>query len=256
MPRFRISAFSGIDSCAVTPSSFYPLSHVAGELERTVCAFSDLPHALPFCGPLVCPMDEAVMGYPWALLPNRTGSVKGIRGFAPASVHQWPPPGTPLWRNTTTNVTMTAIDATGRTAECRWKLYVPPLVEIGFASFSIRNGTYNETLRFSGLALLSGQIFKLTGRARDKVRGGGSSVGAVIRDTSNKQTGRPLSIPENKDRGAVAVPKVKVQFSNLNVSDVQLDVQLDVHVSWNDQPNQLTFVAYGQRNDVFEYRYI
>jgi hypothetical protein len=178
---FAFQRFSGIDSCAVTPSSFYPLSHVAGELERTVCAFSDLPHALLFCGPLVCPMDEAVIGYPWALLPNRTGAAKGIRGFAPASVHQWPPPGTPLWRSTTTNATMTAIDAAGRTAKCRWKVYVLPLVEIGFAVFDIRNGTYSETLRFSGLALRFGQIFKLTGPGERQVararveRSGGDS---------------------------------------------------------------------------------
>jgi hypothetical protein len=216
-------------------------------IEHAVCQFSSLPEALPFCGPLVCPVDETVLGYPWALLPNRTGRVKGIRGFAPVSVSQWPPPGTPLWRNTTTNVTMTALDSSGRKFECWWNVVVPPLSPLGSATFHVRNGTYNETFRFVGIYDITGQVYKLKGRASNKVRGRGSSVGAEIRDSGHKQTGRKLTIPENKDRGAVEVPKVAVEFSDKNLSDITLDV----HVTRNDQPNQLTFVAYGQESGTY-----
>lgn len=194
-------------------------------------------------------MYEVLLGYPWALLPNRTGSVKGLRGFSPVSISQWPPPGTPLWRSTTTNATMTAIDASGRKLECGWQVRVPALVELGSATVNIRNGTYNETIRFIGYEKRPGLVFKLTGRASNKVRGRGSSIGAVIRDPSNKQTGRSLTIKESEDRGAVRIPKVKVQFSASNISDIKLDV----YVSRNDQPNQLTFFAYGQPNNIFFY---
>jgi hypothetical protein len=215
-----------------------------------VCSLTSLPEALPFCDPLVCPVDEVLLGYPWALLPNRTGSVKGLRGFAPVIVTQWPPAGTPLWRATTTNVTITALDASGRKLECGWQVRVPALVNLGMTSLNVRNGTYNETVRFVGYGLRLGQVFKLTGRARDKLRGGGSSVGAEIRDRSNKQTGRPLTIKEDEDRGAVPVPRVQVKFSeSTNVSDIKLDV----HVSRNGQPNLLFFYAYGQTNDVLFY---
>jgi hypothetical protein len=233
-----------VDSCSVKPSPFYAVSHVADAIERTVCSLTDRPEAFPVCGPLVCPIHEVLLGYPWALLPNRTGSVKGLRGFVPVSIVQWPPPGTPLWRSTITNATMTALDASGRKLECWWQVRVPALKELGSAIINVRNGTYNETIRFKGYG--RGHVYKLKGRARDSLRGRGSSVGAGIRDPSDKQTGRSLTISESEDRGSVLVPKVKVQFSESNVSDIKLDV----YVSRNDQPNVLTFLAYGQTNDV------
>jgi hypothetical protein len=232
------------------------------------------------------------------MLPNRTGSVRS-RGFEPVRIHQWPPPGTPLWRNTTTQVSFTAYDEWNNTHQCVWHVHLPPLVEIGSRRVALGIGTYNESLLFEGdvggvvhlmkaqlerpfvavgsaspgerlpgssptqrLPLRSpgerlrrrgspGERFRrsrspgerLLSRQRDKLWRAGSGVGLIMRDRNHKQAGHPLTMQENDVTGAVRVPKVEVQFSSLNTSDVSVDLQ----VTQNGQTNLLSIIAYGQR---------
>lgn len=157
-----------------------------------------------------------LLGYPWALLPDGTQSVFGIRRFSPVVVRQWPPAGKPLWRGTTTNVTLTAVDASGREAECRWEVTVAPLVRIGTLRLdlpALPNGTYTRTSPFiRNNDVLIAQIYKLKGQKGSRLRGYGSRLISKLYDGSNKQTGKALKITDERTKEAINVPQVPVAF--------------------------------------------
>jgi hypothetical protein len=125
------------------------VSPLAEWLERNICALSVTGAELSICPLLICPEDATLFGYPWVLLPNGTGSVRG-RGFDPVRVTQWPPPETVLWRDTTTKVVITAYDAGETPRNCTWNVRVPPLVELGSQTVNVRNGTFTDKFRLSG----------------------------------------------------------------------------------------------------------
>jgi hypothetical protein len=224
------------------------VSHVADWLESNICALSSEKDKLPFCPDLVCPNDARLLGYPWVLLPNGTSSVAGIHGFDPVRVSQWPPPGTPLWRNTTTNVTMTAVDAAGHQLECVWVVLVAPLVELGQINLDLPNGTYTTRGQFQRTAVqaISGRIYKMSGMTSDRLRGTGSSATARLLHPSDKYTGRPLILKReskhNETKGRISVPRVPLGFGDGNTSDVELVVE----VVMNARDNNATFKVYGQ----------
>jgi hypothetical protein len=228
------------------------VSHVADWIERNTCALSEAKEALSFCPDLVCPNDARLLGYPWVLLPNGTGSVVGIQGFDPVRVTQWPPPGTPLWRGTTTNVTMTAIYAAGRKLECVWVVLVAPLVELGQLDLDLPNGTYTTSGQFQRTApqAITGRNYKMSGKTGDQLSGSGSSAAAKLRHPSDKYTGRPLRLKQklnqNETKGRISVPRVPLDFGGSNTSDVELVVK----VVRNARANNATFKVYGQ---VLEY---
>jgi hypothetical protein len=218
-----------------------------------------------FCTPtsLFCPEDSTVLGYPWALLPNGTDVARGL-GFDPVRVTQWPPPGTPLWRDTTTQVVITAYDAGGGLLNCTWHVHVPPLVELGTQYVGVRRGTFTQTFRLSGLGLVrEGLVFTLRARLRDPlhrggdkqrgllrsrpVRGAGTSITALLRDRNHKHTGRLLTIRQNEVKAAGSVPGVHVTFSQERESDVTIHVQ----VTENGQGNLLAVTAHGQIKQYF-----
>jgi hypothetical protein len=232
--------------CIGDNSHYLRVAYVADWLERNTCALSEEKEALPFCPDLVCPIDARLLGYPWALLPNGTGSVAGIRGFDPVGVSQWPPPGTPLWSNTTTNVTMTAVDAAGRELECVWYVLVAPLEELGRMHLDLPNGTYTTSGQFQRYAqALSGRIYKMSGKTSDQLRGSGSSAAAKLRHPSDKYTGGPLTLrresKQNETKGSISVPRVPMSFV-----DGTSDVELVVDVVRNARDNNATFKVYGQ----------
>jgi hypothetical protein len=228
--------------CGIEPSYFVRVSHIAAWIERNTCALSSEKEVLPFCPDLVCPYDARLLGYPWALLPNGTGSVVGIHGFDPVRVTQWPPPGTPLWRGTTTKVTMSAVDAAGRELECVWYVLVAPLVELGEMWMYLPQGTYTKRSRFlpSRIACI-GRIYKMTGRAADRVRGIGSSAAAKLRHPSDKYTGKKLALKRNEKKSSISVPRVPLSFA-----DGMSDVSLVVEVVRNARSNVATYKVYGQ----------
>lgn len=228
--------------------NFLRISFFADWIQRNVCALSDERESLPYCPELVCPRDARLLGYPWALLPNGTGSTFGIRGFDPVRLTQWPPPGTPLWRNTTTNVTITAFDASDRMVECIWHVHVPPLEEVGTVAVDVPevpNGTILKSGKFSnnfGGYGMVGRVYKLSGRTADQVRGGGSSIKANLQKPSGKFAGT-LKLQENRTKGAVAVPSVPLRYS---LSETTSDVSLEVQAERLVQANTVTYKAYGQ----------
>lgn len=231
------------------------VSIVAAWVERNICALSVMGRELAICPLLICPEDATLLGYPWVLLPNGTDSVQG-RGFHPVRVTQWPPPETPLWRDTTTHVVITAYDAWGIPRNCTWYAIVPPLVELGIQTVSVRNGTFTDEFRLSGqvregrvYTLRAGLASRLRGRkairrlaARGKSQGAGTSLRTILRDRNNKQTGRLLTILENEKKAAGRVPGVHVTFSQEGTSDVSIEMQ----VTENGRDNSLTVTAYGQ----------
>jgi hypothetical protein len=181
--------------------------------------------------------------------------VKGCKeGFAPVRVTQWPPPGTPLWRNTTTDVTITATDASNRRLECVWKVSVAPLVELGEISMALpsaRNGTYTKTgqflLSYWHRASLNGIVLKMKGQLQGKLSGRGSSIGGRLRRGSNKLSGR-LTFNQTRTKGGISVNKVPIEFSSFNVSDVRVEVR----VRRTMRRNNVTYKVLGQvRNSLF-----
>jgi hypothetical protein len=228
-------------------SNFVRVSPFSDWITRNVCALSDMRETLPSCPDLVCPRDARIAGYPWAALPNATGSVLGIRGFHPVIVTQWPPPDTPLWRNTTNNVTITAEDAVGRQLSCTWLVHVPPLEVVGTIFVDVPetlNGTATRSGRFSrsGGAGIGGRVYKLSGRTSDQVRGAGSSIRAGLRKGSDKYTGT-LRLQENHTKGSVVVPSVPIRYGWDSFTS---DVDVDVLAERLAQANTLTLKAYGQ----------
>lgn len=216
-----LNDFCGLDK---EPSSYDRIPPVADWIERNVCGLSESPGELPFCPALVCPHDARLIGYPWALLPNGTGSIKGTQGFDPVRVIQNPPPGTPLWRDTTTNVTFTAFDAAGNQLTCTWIVEVPPLAVVGELEFPIYDDRTSVRL-FGSVYGGNGKIFKMTGRLSDRLRGSGASVSARLRKGGDKYTGT-LRLANNQTRGAVAFPTLDVKFSDFKVLGVELEVQV------------------------------
>jgi hypothetical protein len=104
------------------------VSHVADWIERNTCVLSS--DALPFCPQLVCPSDQHLVGNPWVLLPNGTGST---RGFDLVRVTQWPPPGT--------------LDGAGREFGCVWRVLVEPYKALSDMVLDPPNGTDNTNGR-------------------------------------------------------------------------------------------------------------
>jgi hypothetical protein len=240
-----------IDCGAVSGGSykFVRVSNVADWIERNACALSEKREELLFCPELVCPADARLLGYPWAVLQDGTTSVTGLRGFNPVNVTQWPPPGTPLWRNTTTNVSITAYDTAGRRAECTWYVFVAPLVKLGTMTMplaSLPGSTYTKTGRFQrDNKVISGRIYKMSGRTSDKLRGSGSSVQARLGGGSGKQTGRALIFNESQTSDEIEVPDVPIQFDRSDESDVKLSVR----VVRNARRNSVTYDVFGQVQD-------
>jgi hypothetical protein len=62
-----------------------------------------------------------------------------------------------------------------------------------------------------------------------------------MRDQSNKQTGRLLTILANEKKAEGYVPGVDVAFSQAGKSDVTLEMK----VTKNQEGNRLTVTAYG-----------
>jgi hypothetical protein len=241
-------ALVGLDSrdwyCALTkePSDYFRIPPVADWIERNVCGLSASPGELPFCPALVCPHDARLLGYPWALLPDGTSSIQGARGFDPVRAVQTPPPGTPLWRDTTTNVTIIAYDALGNQLECTWKVEVPPLVEVGTLEFSgYDDGQYWRLWSALGG---NGRIYKMTGRLIDRLRGSGASVSARLRKGGDKYTGS-IPLTNNRTRGSVAFPTLDVRYDNYQVIDAQLEVQ----VKRVSKVATVVYKLYGQRQE-------
>jgi hypothetical protein len=204
-------------------SEFVRVSHAANWIERSLCAISDFREDFSFCPQLVCPPDTRVLGYPWALLPNGTGSVYGIHGFDPVRIVQWPPPETVLWKNTTTSVMFTASDASGNTLECTWSVHVPPLVQVGRIEFGVHFDSVDSVIAPSDVGG-SGRIFKMTGRLTESLRGAGASVRARLVKGSGKQTGS-LNLNDTEKTGTIAFPWLDVQFSNFQVDDTELRIK-------------------------------
>jgi hypothetical protein len=251
------------------PTLTLRVAHVADWVERNVCALSASGADLSFCPdtPLVCPEDATLLGYPWVLLSSGASRVQG-RGFDPARVTQWPPPETPLWRDTTTKVVITAYDAGENSRNCTWHVHVPPLVELGSTTVNVRTGSFRKSLRFSGSS--DGLVYKLdamlltrlkgTGtqirgigtivrgkegkhrRLGYKRRAAGSSVELLLRDRNHKQSGGLIVIRENGLKAEAAIPGVQVNFSPANTSDASVALR----VSQNRASNVLTITAYGQ----------
>jgi hypothetical protein len=207
------------------PSEFVRISHATDWIERSLCAISENRAALSFCPPLVCPFDAHILGYPWALLPNGTGSVFGLHGFDPVHVVQWPPPGTVLRFNTTTNVTITAVDASERVLDCVWRVHVPPLVQVGQLSFDVHSD-YKDTVVARSDVGGTGRIYKMTGRLNERLRGLGASVKARLVKGSGKQTGS-LHLNATKKTGTIAFPSLNVQFVNYEVDDTTIQVETE-----------------------------
>jgi hypothetical protein len=244
---FHPSTSSRTLDCLDKSADYLRVSYVADWLERNTCALSEEKEALPFCPDLVCPIDARLLGYPWALLPNGTGSVVGIRGFDPVQVTQWPPPGTPLWRGTTTNVTMSAVDAAGRELECVWTVLVAPLVELGQMNLELPNGTYNTSGQFQRSAnALTGRIYKMKCSTSDQLSGSGSSAAAKLRHPSDKNTGKKLILKRHEKNGSISVPMLPLSFEGSSTSDVELVVE----VVRNARNNNASYKVYGQ---VLEY---
>jgi hypothetical protein len=154
-------------------------------------------------------------------------------------------PGTPLWRNTTTNVTVVAEDAAGRQLECTWYVHVPPLVVVGTTVVDVpesSNGTaVAQSSRFYSVgAGIAGRVYKLSGRVSDRVGGAGSSIRARLRNGSNKYTGS-LRLQENRTKGTVVVPPVPIRY-RWEISDVELDL-LSERLS---KATTVAIKAYGQ----------
>lgn len=225
------------------------VSQVADWVERNVCALSDRRDELPFCPELVCPADARLLGYPWAVLQDGTSSVNGIRGFDPVNVTQWPPPGSILWRNTTTNVTIVAVDAEGRKAVCTWYVFVAPLVQLGTMTMDLANlpgSTYTRTGKFRrDNSVLSGRIYKLSGRSSDTLSRKGSRIDTQFAGSS-KQTGRPLIFNQSQTSDEVEVNDVPIQFDRSDESDVNLSVKVR-----NVPRSTVTYNVFGQVQDFF-----
>jgi hypothetical protein len=240
-----------LDCAAVNGGSYklVKVAQVADWIERNACALSERREELLFCPELVCPADTRLLGYPWAVLQDGTTSVTGLRGFNPVNITQWPPPGTPLWRNTTTNVTITAFDTEGRRAECTWYVFVAPLVKLGTMTMplaSLPGSTYTKTGRFlRDRNVISGRIYKMSGRTSDKLKGSGSSVEARLGRGSGKNTGRALVFNQSQTRDEIEVPDVPIQFDRSDESDVKLSVR----VVRNARQNRVTYNVYGQVQD-------
>jgi hypothetical protein len=200
------------------------VSPVEDWVKRNLCAISANKETLPFCPSLICPHDARVLGYPWALLPDGTNSIIGINGYAPVRATQWPPPETALWRDTLTNVTITAFDSSDRKLECVWNVYVPPLVEVGSISFPVHTDGQSVALVPSQLGG-SGRIYKMTGRLNHQLSGAGSSVKGRLRKGSDRYTGS-VHLTKNQTRGATVFPALDVRYSDFSVPDVQLEVRV------------------------------
>jgi hypothetical protein len=235
--------------CGATNAGFFNfvrISHIADWLIHNVCALSDDRETLAFCPDLVCPADTLLMGYPWAELPDGSMRVEALHGFSPVVVSQYPPAGTPLWRNTTTKVTFWATDSLNRTLECIWRVTVPPLTELGEASLrippgnSVGNGSF--TLTHGGA--LTGSIYKLKGGLQDYLRGAGSSISARLRKgRRGDQYGGSLKIVENRINETLRYKRRDpVDFSRFRSNDVRLEVSTQK----NAKRNVATFKVFGQ----------
>jgi hypothetical protein len=206
---------------------------------------SQVKESLPHCPALVCPGDLRLLGYPFAELPNGTASTAAIHGFTPVRLTQFPPPGTPLWRNTTTDVTISAVDSDNRTLECTWSVSVAPLVQLGTVNLTLPsrpNGTFLRTGRFRGSPdVRSGIIYKMSGALQDRLQGRGSRVSAALRRGSNKQSG-DLPLEEGEVKGRIGVPSVQIKYSTYSKSDVQVSVT----GSRTDRRNHISYKVFGQ----------
>jgi hypothetical protein len=146
----------------VLPSSYHRISYYADWISLSTCQISDDKN-LSFCPDLVCPLEEPVLGFPQAKIPNATRRVKVFNGFRPVNVTQSPPPGAPF--NDTTEVVVDAVDASGRTASCTWTVTYPPTVALGYATLDALQGEAGpEPVRFvTTQSTLSGLIVEMTG---------------------------------------------------------------------------------------------
>jgi hypothetical protein len=71
----------------------------------------------------------------------------------------------------------------------------------------------------------SGRIYKMTGRANQRLSGADSSVHARLRKGSDRYTGS-VHLTKNRTRGATVFPVLDVRYSNYMVTDVKLEVQV------------------------------
>jgi hypothetical protein len=225
---------------------FVRVSQIADWLIHNVCALSEDREALAFCPDLVCPADRTILGYPWVELPDGTRLTKALHGFSPVTVSQFPPAGTPLWRNTTTKVTVMATDSLNRSLECIWNVTVPPLVELGQATLTIPPGNSSDIGFFDlthGTAL-TGSVYKMKGGLQDSLRGAGSSIGARLRrGRRGDQYGGSLKIVENRINASVRTKRRDpVGFARYGSNNVRLEVS----TRKNAKRNRAKFKVYGQ----------
>jgi hypothetical protein len=239
-------------ACGKRKTDLQSIAYFADFIERNTCSLSSLSHSLAFCPDLVCPTDARVLGHPFAELPNGTSRVRGIRGFAPDRVTQWPPPGTVLGSGTTNSVIMTAVSALNQTLQCTWTVVVPPLVVIGevrqrldIGSYnSTANITLNEVLKQAGGGSYTGSVFKMRSTTAHGYEGKGASHHVKPRRTSGKTDGQ-VTIRENQTRASnfFEIPlSVELDLSRADIANISLQTE----VFLNRQLNNNTVMLLGQ----------
>jgi hypothetical protein len=207
---------------------------------------------LPFCPDLVCPADTRVLGYPYAELPDGTTGVKGLRGFTPTRITQWPPPGTVLGKDSTTAVVITATDKANRALQCVWRVIVPPLVVIAEVKKEVLIGTYNGTHNFTytehgvfsraeGGAYL-GSIFKMNSRLAKELRGKGKRD--AVPSSSNPNNGQLTVGPNQTKAKSLLEHPIHVEL-DLASNDIP-NITLKTEVFDNTDLNNDTVKLFGQ----------
>jgi hypothetical protein len=239
-------------ACGSAGTWLISIARYADIIEHTACAMSSFE--LPFCPDLVCPADSRVLGYPFAELPNKTSEVKGIRGFAPTRVTQWPPPGTVLGQDSTTSVLITATDASkNKTLQCVWRVTVPPLVVIGEVRQRLEIGTYNSTanitlnevLKQVGAGAYTGSLFKMSSKTADGYKGDGARQQARPKPKSSGPTDGQVTIRENQTRSSnIFEYPLPVELDLAR--DAIANITLETEVLGNRQLNNNTVKLLGQ----------
>jgi hypothetical protein len=112
-----------------------------------VCKLTSVPETLPFeCPSLRCPVDERILGYPQAEIPDRTAFVNSTASLT--SVVQSPPARYRVNAGTSTPVTISARDAsTGEVANCTFRVTVGPVEYLGGTFFILNPSNMKKKLQ-------------------------------------------------------------------------------------------------------------
>lgn len=223
---------------------FLKASYFKADVQAVACKLSMID-VLPFpCPDFVCPVDTIMPGYPWVELLDVRQYARARNGFAPVNVSQSPAPGSILRFDTTTEVTVTATDATNRSLSCKSNVIAPPLEPCGTVEINVTAGTYGRVGVFQpNRTIVTGTVFKMKGVLQKDLTGKGS-VTARLRKGSDKYTGS-IVFQGNRTKGALNNLAITSPFSFLNVSS-SLAVDLDVRNNTNEEENVARYVVYCQ----------